>query len=65
MLVTDSGMVIEVRPASLKAFTPIVVTEFGIVIDFKFVQPPKVLLGIDFIELGIFTEVRLVQLLKT
>ena len=44
-----------------KAYSPILVTELGIVIDVKLLQPLKVLFPILVTELGIVTEVKLLQ----
>ena len=53
-------MVIEVKPVqSSKAFSPIDVTEFGILIEVKPVQFTKAKLPIVITELGIVTEVNL------
>ena len=53
---------IEVREVPQKALVPIVVTELGMVIEVRFVQPLNPLRY--FTEFGIFTEVRLVQFAK-
>ena len=44
-----------------KAYSPILVTEFGIVIDVRPVQPPKAEEPILVTEFGIVMDVRLVQ----
>ena len=54
-------MVTDFKPQSQKAIFPILVTELGIVTDFKLLQPSKVLFLILVTEFGIVTDVKLLQ----
>ena len=54
----------EVKRSQYPNAPEIEVTEFGIVIDVKRIQPQKVPLSIDLTELGIVKEVKLAQPLK-
>ena len=58
MLVTEFGMVTEVKPVQpWKALLPMLVTEFGMVTEVKPVQPWKALLPMLVTEFGMVTEV--------
>ena len=61
MLVTFSGIVMDVSPEQRKASTPMLVTLLGIVIDVRPEQSEKAEDPILVTLLGIITEVRLVQ----
>ena len=64
MLVTLSGMTMDVRPQPQKASLPILVTPLEIVIEVRLLQFRKVQTPIFVTPEGMFTEVRLVQKAK-
>ena len=59
ILVTEFGMIIEVRPEQeLKAYCPMEVTVFGMSIEVRLEQPENVEYSMEVTEFGIFIEVK-------
>ena len=56
--VTESGIIIEVKPVCQKALSPIIITELGINVEFKPTQNENALIPIEITEFGIITEVK-------
>lgn len=61
MLVTELGIVIDIRELPQKAPLPIFVTELGMSTEVKLVQAEKAEPGIVLTELGMLTEAKLAQ----
>ena len=61
MLVTELGMITDVKLQLMNALLPMLITEFGIITEVNLIQPENAELPISVTEFGMATEVKLTQ----